>query len=148
MQKVATHWQTVPVLLQEVEIQKQPGEKLGISIRGGAKGHAGNPFDATDEGVFISKVVAQSNTARQLTETILVALCLRVHCSSSNRWVQLARQRETADCRLACVSWRWTTTACWEWRTQRLYECCALWETLSACWCVMALTHKRWPLWR
>lgn len=37
-------------------IQKQPGEKLGISIRGGAKGHAGNPFDATDEGIFISKV--------------------------------------------------------------------------------------------
>lgn len=48
------------VLLQEVVIQKQPGEKLGISIRGGAKGHAGNPFDATDEGVFISKVVKQS----------------------------------------------------------------------------------------
>lgn len=38
-------------------IQKQPGEKLGISIRGGAKGHAGNPFDATDEGIFISKVL-------------------------------------------------------------------------------------------
>lgn len=37
-------------------IQKQTGEKLGISIRGGAKGHAGNPFDATDEGIFISKV--------------------------------------------------------------------------------------------
>lgn len=38
-------------------IQKQPGEKLGISIRGGAKGHAGNPFDSTDEGIFISKVL-------------------------------------------------------------------------------------------
>lgn len=35
---------------------KQPGEKLGISIRGGARGHAGNPFDPTDEGIFISKV--------------------------------------------------------------------------------------------
>lgn len=58
------------MLLQEVVIQKQPGEKLGISIRGGAKGHAGNPFDATDEGVFISKVVIPSNTALQLTEYI------------------------------------------------------------------------------
>ncbi|XP_049709765.1 protein scribble homolog isoform X1 [Elephas maximus indicus] len=41
---------------QELCIQKAPGEKLGISIRGGAKGHAGNPCDPTDEGVFISKV--------------------------------------------------------------------------------------------
>lgn len=60
--------------MQEVVIQKQPGEKLGISIRGGAKGHAGNPFDATDEGVFISKVVKQSNTALQL-ETLLSITC-------------------------------------------------------------------------
>ncbi|EDO28754.1 predicted protein, partial [Nematostella vectensis] len=35
---------------------KSPGEKLGISIRGGAKGHPGNPLDKTDEGIFISKV--------------------------------------------------------------------------------------------
>lgn len=46
-----------PPGMQEVLIQKQPGEKLGISIRGGAKGHAGNPFDPTDEGIFISKVL-------------------------------------------------------------------------------------------
>lgn len=42
---------------QEICIEKAPGEKLGISIRGGAKGHAGNPFDPTDEGIFISKVL-------------------------------------------------------------------------------------------
>lgn len=47
----------VCVSLQEIVINKQPGEKLGISIRGGAKGHAGNPFDPTDEGIFISKVL-------------------------------------------------------------------------------------------
>ena len=35
---------------------KYPGEKLGISIRGGAKGHPGNPLDPKDEGIFISKV--------------------------------------------------------------------------------------------
>lgn len=74
MQKVALRWQTAHVLLQEVVIQKQPGEKLGISIRGGAKGHAGNPFDATDEGVFISKVVKRSNTALQ-QETLLSLTC-------------------------------------------------------------------------
>lgn len=49
-----------PPGMQEILIQKQPGEKLGISIRGGAKGHAGNPFDPTDEGIFISKVHGQS----------------------------------------------------------------------------------------
>ncbi|XP_024428152.2 protein scribble homolog isoform X3 [Desmodus rotundus] len=45
-----------PPGLRELCIQKAPGEKLGISIRGGAKGHAGNPRDPTDEGIFISKV--------------------------------------------------------------------------------------------
>ncbi|OXB53328.1 hypothetical protein ASZ78_001899 [Callipepla squamata] len=45
-----------PPGMQEICIEKAPGEKLGISIRGGAKGHAGNPFDPTDEGIFISKV--------------------------------------------------------------------------------------------
>lgn len=45
-----------PPGLRELCIHKAPGEKLGISIRGGAKGHAGNPCDPTDEGIFISKV--------------------------------------------------------------------------------------------
>ncbi|XP_023182527.1 protein scribble homolog isoform X2 [Xiphophorus maculatus] len=53
-----------PPGMQEVLIQKQPGEKLGISIRGGAKGHAGNPFDPTDEGIFISKVSSTGAAAR------------------------------------------------------------------------------------
>ena len=41
---------------QEITIMKAPGEKLGISIRGGNKGHPGNPLDRNDEGIFISKV--------------------------------------------------------------------------------------------
>ncbi|XP_059827516.1 protein scribble homolog isoform X6 [Hypanus sabinus] len=45
-----------PPGMQEIRIEKLPGEKLGISVRGGAKGHPGNPFDPTDEGIFISKV--------------------------------------------------------------------------------------------
>ncbi|XP_068603892.1 protein scribble homolog [Brachionichthys hirsutus] len=53
-----------PPGMQEIVIHKQPGEKLGISIRGGAKGHAGNPFDATDEGIFISKVSSSGAAAR------------------------------------------------------------------------------------
>ncbi|XP_057680938.1 protein scribble homolog isoform X2 [Corythoichthys intestinalis] len=53
-----------PPGMQEIVIHKQPGEKLGISIRGGAKGHAGNPFDSTDEGIFISKVSSSGAAAR------------------------------------------------------------------------------------
>ncbi len=41
---------------QELKILKAPGEKLGISIRGGARGLPGNPLDKKDEGIFISKV--------------------------------------------------------------------------------------------
>ncbi|NXO51734.1 SCRIB protein, partial [Aramus guarauna] len=53
-----------PPGMQEICIEKVPGEKLGISIRGGAKGHAGNPFDPTDEGIFISKVSSSGAAAR------------------------------------------------------------------------------------
>uniref|UniRef100_A0A8C5TD06 PDZ domain-containing protein n=1 Tax=Malurus cyaneus samueli TaxID=2593467 RepID=A0A8C5TD06_9PASS len=53
-----------PPGMQEICIEKAAGEKLGISIRGGAKGHAGNPFDPTDEGIFISKVSSSGAAAR------------------------------------------------------------------------------------
>ncbi|XP_072269318.1 protein scribble homolog [Pyxicephalus adspersus] len=53
-----------PTGMQEICIVKAPGEKLGISIRGGAKGHPGNPVDPTDEGVFISKVSSSGAAAR------------------------------------------------------------------------------------
>jgi protein scribble len=45
-----------PPGLQELRIPKKSGEKLGISIRGGTKNQFGNPFDKTDEGIFISKI--------------------------------------------------------------------------------------------
>nr|XP_023688600.1 protein scribble homolog isoform X17 [Paramormyrops kingsleyae] len=53
-----------PPGMQEIVIEKYPGEKLGISIRGGARGHTGNPFDPSDEGIFISKVSAGGAAAR------------------------------------------------------------------------------------
>ncbi|XP_063780808.1 protein scribble homolog [Pseudophryne corroboree] len=53
-----------PLGMQEICIVKTLGEKLGISIRGGAKGHPGNPLDPTDEGVFISKVSSSGAAAR------------------------------------------------------------------------------------
>ncbi|XP_068094320.1 protein scribble homolog isoform X13 [Hyperolius riggenbachi] len=53
-----------PSGMQEICIVKASGEKLGISIRGGAKGHPGNPLDPTDEGVFVSKVSSSGAAAR------------------------------------------------------------------------------------
>ena len=41
---------------QEIELIRGENEKLGISIKGGAKGSLGNPLDPEDEGIFISKV--------------------------------------------------------------------------------------------
>ena len=35
---------------------KTEGEKLGMHIKGGLRGHRGNPLDRSDEGVFISKI--------------------------------------------------------------------------------------------
>ncbi|CAB0010923.1 unnamed protein product [Nesidiocoris tenuis] len=40
----------------ELTIVRHDGEKLGMHIKGGLRGHKGNPLDKTDEGVFISKI--------------------------------------------------------------------------------------------
>ena len=45
-----------PKGLLEVVITKQPGERLGMNIKGGLHGSPGNPLDRSDEGVFISKI--------------------------------------------------------------------------------------------
>ncbi|XP_076326321.1 uncharacterized protein LOC143233697 isoform X2 [Tachypleus tridentatus] len=39
---------------QEIIISRDPYEKLGICIKGGAHSEPGNPFDVTDEGIFVS----------------------------------------------------------------------------------------------
>ena len=43
-------------LVQEVEINKNADQKLGMVIKGGLQGQPGNPNDPSDEGVFISKI--------------------------------------------------------------------------------------------
>ena len=45
-----------PKGLQEMTIHRFEGEKLGMNIKGGLRGHPGNPLDKHDEGVFISKI--------------------------------------------------------------------------------------------
>ena len=42
--------------LQDLTIYRNEGEKLGMNIKGGLRGHPGNPLDKQDEGVFISKI--------------------------------------------------------------------------------------------
>ncbi|KAJ9582199.1 hypothetical protein L9F63_003465, partial [Diploptera punctata] len=46
----------LPEGFQELRIVKAEGEKLGMHIKGGLRGHRGNPLDRSDEGVFISKI--------------------------------------------------------------------------------------------
>ncbi|XP_071451174.1 protein lap4 isoform X3 [Hetaerina americana] len=46
----------LPDGFQELTITREVNEKLGMHIKGGLRGHKGNPLDRTDEGVFISKV--------------------------------------------------------------------------------------------
>jgi protein scribble len=45
-------------------IYKNTEEKLGISIKGGARGHPANPLDKSDEGIFISKVNPGGSVAK------------------------------------------------------------------------------------
>jgi len=42
---------------QELKLAREPGEKLGMSVQGGVGSRCGNPFDSTDEGIFVSQVV-------------------------------------------------------------------------------------------
>lgn len=42
--------------LLELTITRGEKEKLGMNIKGGLRGHPGNPLDKSDEGVFISKI--------------------------------------------------------------------------------------------
>ncbi|XP_067124938.1 protein lap4 isoform X3 [Centruroides vittatus] len=49
---------------QELTIEKKNGEKLGMNIKGGTRGHPGNPFDKDDEGVFISRINSNGAAAR------------------------------------------------------------------------------------
>ncbi|XP_060836590.1 protein scribble homolog isoform X4 [Rhopalosiphum padi] len=46
----------LPENFQELTIVREASEKLGMHIKGGLRGHRGNPLDKTDEGVFISKI--------------------------------------------------------------------------------------------
>ncbi|CAH0558630.1 unnamed protein product [Brassicogethes aeneus] len=46
----------LPDGFQELLIEKNENEKLGIHIKGGLQGQRGNPLDQSDEGVFVSKI--------------------------------------------------------------------------------------------
>ncbi|XP_064597136.1 LOW QUALITY PROTEIN: protein scribble homolog [Liolophura sinensis] len=50
--------------LEELTILKKPGEKLGMSIKGGSRSYPGNPLDKSDEGIFISKINDDGAVAR------------------------------------------------------------------------------------
>ena len=49
---------------QEALLERRPGEKLGMNIKGGLHGLPGNPLDKQDEGVFVSKVHSEGAVQR------------------------------------------------------------------------------------
>ncbi|XP_037081638.1 protein lap4-like [Pollicipes pollicipes] len=49
---------------EEMTVERLPGEKLGMNIKGGLQGLPGNPLDKQDEGVFVSKVHAEGAIRR------------------------------------------------------------------------------------
>jgi protein scribble len=54
--KLTVQHDPLPSGFQEISVVKQPGEKLGMIIKGGLRGQPGNPLDPADEGVFCVKV--------------------------------------------------------------------------------------------
>jgi protein scribble len=52
----------LPPGFKEVLIDRRPGERLGMNIKGGRRGQPGNPLDPNDEGIFVSKVRFKSYT--------------------------------------------------------------------------------------
>ncbi|XP_067616409.1 uncharacterized protein scrib isoform X4 [Eurosta solidaginis] len=54
--KLTIQHDPLPPGFQEIIISKAEGERLGMHIKGGLNGQRGNPFDPTDEGVFVSKI--------------------------------------------------------------------------------------------
>jgi len=49
---------------QELTLSRGAGEKLGIHVQGGVGSRCGNPFDSTDEGIFISQILDNGVVAR------------------------------------------------------------------------------------
>lgn len=62
-------------------IDREPGEKIGMTIKGGAGGAPGNPNNSADEGVFICKVRKLPSIASsdRLSGTHFV-------CGKDSRW--------------------------------------------------------------
>ncbi|KAF6029779.1 SCRIB [Bugula neritina] len=53
-----------PYGLQELVIEREYKEKIGMTIKGGTGGTSGNPNDPADEGIYISKISSSGAIAR------------------------------------------------------------------------------------
>ena len=62
--KLTVQHEPLPAGFQEIAVVKEPGEKLGMIIKGGLRGQPGNPLDPADEGVFCVKVNPGSRASK------------------------------------------------------------------------------------
>jgi protein scribble len=63
--KLTVQHDPLPPGFKEFSVVKQPGEKLGMIIKGGLRGQPGNPLDPADEGVFCVKVNPDSRASKE-----------------------------------------------------------------------------------
>ncbi|CAG0914556.1 unnamed protein product [Notodromas monacha] len=62
--KLLVRHDPLPAGYRKVVIDRLPGEKLGMNVKGGRCGQPGNPLDPGDEGIFVSKVHSNGAVAR------------------------------------------------------------------------------------
>jgi len=62
--KLTIQHDPLPPGFMEIGVVKEPGEKLGMIIKGGLRGQPGNPLDPADEGVFCVKVNPGSRASK------------------------------------------------------------------------------------
>lgn len=62
--KLKVQHDPLPPGFKEILVVKEPGEKLGMIIKGGLRGQPGNPLDSADEGVFCVKVNPGSRASK------------------------------------------------------------------------------------
>merc|ERR1719483_1852051 len=62
--KLTIQHDPLPPGFMEIGVVKEPGEKLGMIIKGGLRGQPGNPLDPADEGVFCVKINPGSRASK------------------------------------------------------------------------------------
>ncbi|XP_040572350.1 protein lap4 isoform X4 [Lepeophtheirus salmonis] len=99
----------LPQGFQEICITKDPGEKLGMTIRGGVGGQPGNPNDGDDEGIFIYKFtpgsVASQNKDLVIGQRIIEVNALSLLGITHSEALNIIRNAKSSIRMVVCDGW-------------------------------------------